>query len=135
MPRPVAPVLSHGDFTPSQVLLDRGRPGVVDLDTLCRAEPALDLGRFLAHVRLLVAKLTGAPGATLVVEPSHAFLRGYCGDDGRTVAGDDGGRVAFYVGTTLARSALHACRQLKDERLEIALELLDQVPLPEEVEL
>jgi aminoglycoside phosphotransferase (APT) family kinase protein len=133
-PEPGVLVLSHGDFTPSQVLLDGDRPGIVDLDTLCRSDPALDLGRFLAHVRLLVARLTGDPDAPLCADLSRAFLRGYGEEDGRSTAAHTG-RVSFYIGTTLARSAVHACRQLKDERLDLAVELLHHVPLPEEVEL
>ena len=41
-------VLAHGDLTPGQLLMSVLGVAVVDVDTLCRAEPALDLGRFLA---------------------------------------------------------------------------------------
>ena len=60
-------VLSHGDFTPSQVLgLDGHAPAVLDLDTLRWADPAEDLGRYLAHVALLAAKAGDpSPGDTL----------------------------------------------------------------------
>ena len=60
-------VLSHGDFTPSQVLgLDGHAPAVLDLDTLRWADPAEDLGRYLAHVALLAAKGGDpSPGDTL----------------------------------------------------------------------
>lgn len=135
VPEPATTVVCHGDFTPSQVLLDGDRPAIVDLDTLCRADPALDLGRFLAHVRLLVAKLTGNPFDPLSAELARAFLGAYDEEAGRPVTGDRERRVAFYAGTTLARSATHACRQLKDERVEIALQLLSHVPLSKEVEL
>ena len=117
-------VLSHGDFTPSQVLFDGDRLGIVDLDTLCRAEPALDIGRFLAHLRLRVAKLTGDPGTPLARELTQAFVRGYGEDETRAAAGSGGRRITYYYRTSLARSALHACRQLKDARLELTLELL-----------
>jgi Phosphotransferase enzyme family len=117
-------VLSHGDYTPSQVLPDHDGIAVVDLDTLCWAEPALDIGRFLAHLQLLVAKATGDPCAPLAVDLTEAFLRGYREDGARAAADLDGHRISFYIGTTLARTSLHACRQLKDRRLEIAQHLL-----------
>jgi aminoglycoside phosphotransferase len=131
---PSSLVLSHGDFTPSQVLLNGQHPGIVDLDTLCRADPALDVGRFLAHIRLQVARLTGDPRARLAEDLARSFLIGYAEEAGSMVTGDDGGRVALYVGTTLARSAAHACRRLKDDRLEIALGLLSDVQRSGEVE-
>ena len=120
-------VLSHGDFTPSQVLLDDDGLGVVDLDTLCRAEPALDLGRFLAHLQLRVARRAGSATTPVARELTEAFLRGYGESATGTAAGVGGQRVAFYTATTLARSALHACRALKADRLEIALDLLDSI--------
>jgi aminoglycoside phosphotransferase (APT) family kinase protein len=121
-------VLSHGDFTPSQVLLGGRVPAVVDLDTLCWADPAMDLGRYLAHVHLLGRK-AGGPGARERVEAlGNEFLRGYAGVSTRTssaaLAAD---RIAFYMATTLARSALHACRQLKPKRFELAVSLLEEV--------
>jgi hypothetical protein len=122
-------VLSHGDYTPSQVLLAAGRPAVVDLDTLCWADPALDLGRFMAQLELLGAKKGGAGARRLVEELCEEFLFGY-----ETAAQDSGrayvpptDRIAFYRATTLARSALHSCRQLKDRRLEVATSLLETI--------
>jgi hypothetical protein len=44
-------VSAHHDFRPAQVLLDGGRIGFIDFDGACRAEPALDLGRFRAKLR------------------------------------------------------------------------------------
>jgi hypothetical protein len=53
-PLPLAP--AHGSLAPAKVLFDGDRCGLIGLDTVCRAEPALDLGRFLAHLRVAVAK-------------------------------------------------------------------------------
>ena len=44
--RPDPLVSAHHDFRPAQVLLHDGRIGFIDFDGACRAEPALDLGRF-----------------------------------------------------------------------------------------
>ena len=125
---PATVVLSHGDFTPSQVLLNGGAPAVVDLDTLCWADPALDLGRFLAQLELLAVKRGGEAALPLVDQLSQEFLRGY--REATTYEGDTVGaahRIAFYQATTLARSALHSCRQLKEHRLRVALSLLDSL--------
>jgi hypothetical protein len=122
IPEPVTRVVCHGDFTPSQVLLDGGTPGVVDLDTLCLGDPALDLGRFLAHLQLLSAKVGGDDAAGLVDDLAHDFLRAYGEELGDPPA--DEGRIRLYLATSLARSALHSCRQLKQGRFDTALSLL-----------
>jgi len=125
---PSTVVLSHGDFTPSQVLLNGGAPAVVDLDTLCWADPALDLGRFLAQIALPAVRRAGPAAQPLVDDLSAVFLGAYAEASAGTVdvaAAAD--RIAFYQATTLARSALHSCRQLKEHRLGVALSLLGSV--------
>jgi ABC-type multidrug transport system fused ATPase/permease subunit len=117
------PVLCHGDFTPSQVLLHGGTPGVVDLDTLCLSDPALDLGRFLAQLDLLAAKGGGERAAGLAEDLAHDFLRGY-GEAAAKAPPADQGRIHLYKAISLARSALHSCRQLKEDRFDTALSLL-----------
>jgi ABC-type multidrug transport system fused ATPase/permease subunit len=119
---PVTRVVCHGDFTPSQVLLEGGMPGLVDLDTLCLGDPALDLGRFLAHLQLLSAKVGGEDVAGLVDDLAHDFLRAYGEELGDPPA--DEARIQLYQATSLARSALHSCRQLKQGRFDTALSLL-----------
>ena len=120
-PEPVTRVVCHGDFTPSQVLLDGGTPGVVDLDTLCLGDPALDLGRFLAHLHLLSAKVGGDDAAGLVDDLAHDFLRAY--GEGSGPAGRRGTDPAV-PGHQPGPSALHSCRQLKQGRFDTALSLL-----------
>jgi aminoglycoside phosphotransferase (APT) family kinase protein len=44
------PCCIHGDFKPSQLLLDGTRVRVVDLDRTCMGDPALDLGNFMAQL-------------------------------------------------------------------------------------
>jgi ABC-type multidrug transport system fused ATPase/permease subunit/aminoglycoside phosphotransferase (APT) family kinase protein len=127
---PEAPdlVLSHGDFTPSQVLLDGRTPAVVDFDTLCWADPALDLGRYLAHLDLLARKLGGPSVTTLVENLTNEFLGGYGEATARTASGAAAvDRIEFFKATTLMRTALNSCRQLKSYRLELAMSLLDDV--------
>src|SRR5205814_5146531 len=51
---------SHGDFSPSQLLFSSDQCSVIDFDTICQAEPALDLGQFLAYLRLAARKAGGS---------------------------------------------------------------------------
>jgi aminoglycoside phosphotransferase (APT) family kinase protein len=121
-------VLSHGDFTPSQVLQQGPVPAVVDLDTLCWADPALDLGRFLAHLHLIGLKAGGPFARERMERIGGEFLSAYAEVSTRTSSAARGSdRVAFYMATTLARSALHSCRQLKPERFSLATSLLEHV--------
>jgi hypothetical protein len=127
-PEPAELVLSHGDFTPSQVLLCPGRtPAVLDFDTLCWADPAQDIGRYLAHVLLLAGRYGDpAPGDTLE-RLAEELVGGYVEVSGGTGASPDPDRITFFMTTSLARAALNSCRQLKSHRLELALSLLDDI--------
>jgi aminoglycoside phosphotransferase (APT) family kinase protein len=121
-----APVLSHGDLTPSQVLLDGATAALVDLDDLCWADPARDLGRFLAHLEMRLARTADTQRGSTAGRLAAAFLSGYRHDaaSGRGMPAVPA-RLGFYRATSLARTALHACRALKDERLARALSLLE----------
>jgi hypothetical protein len=119
--------VAHGDFDASQVLFDGPTTSVVDFDTVCLAEPALDLGSFTGHLAVAVRKARGAGG----VDPDgseelgSAFLREYLclrGDGDADVLLD---RVAAYRRVALARLAVRSWCRLKPERLRAVLELLD----------
>ena len=121
-----AGVLTHGDYTPSQLLWDGTVVGVVDLDDICVADPARDLGRFIAAFALRSSRQIGMSYASAQVseltaslveaylearppgQPDHTLLR----------------RVAVHRALSLARSAARSCRQLKEDRLAAALTLL-----------
>lgn len=51
-PRDDAAAPAHGDLTPRNVLVGEGEVALVDLDRLCAAPPALDLGTYAARVLL-----------------------------------------------------------------------------------
>lgn len=121
-----AQVLCHGDFTPSQVLFtDDAVSGMVDLDTVCWGDPAMDLGRFLAHLDLAVAKAGGSSTEPWAERLASHFLAGY-GEaaGGRGLDGALPSRTRVFRSIALAFSALHACRKLKEHRLGLALSLL-----------
>ena len=46
------PRACHRDFHESQLLLSDAACGLIDFDTWCAADPALDAGNFAAHIRL-----------------------------------------------------------------------------------
>jgi hypothetical protein len=48
---PDPPVPTHGAFHCAQVLLDHDQIGFIDFDEFCQAEPAMDLGRFIATTK------------------------------------------------------------------------------------
>ncbi len=131
---PVAPVLAHGDLTPGQVLIDRsGRTGLVDVDTLCVAEPAHDLGRFLAYLHVAGVRRSRAAWP-LLTELTGTFLTNYLDLHVPTAAATGAeaearrlllGRTAAYRVLALARLGASACRQVKDERLAAVLDVLD----------
>lgn len=66
-----APSLVHGDLKADNLLLDEDRLRVLDLDRTCWAEPAVDLGKFLADLRWWSP--SGLASASLEV----AFHAGY----------------------------------------------------------
>jgi tRNA A-37 threonylcarbamoyl transferase component Bud32 len=44
--------LLHRDYHDKQIIIAGDRAGLIDFDTLCQGDPALDVGNFLAHVTL-----------------------------------------------------------------------------------
>ena len=59
-----APVVGiHRDFYGDQVLVDRDRIWLVDLDLYCQGHPALDIGNFIAHITEQSLRKTGNPNA------------------------------------------------------------------------
>ena len=125
-----APCLCHGDFKYAQILFDGPRCGLVDLDTLARAEPALDLGHFLAHLRAQVRRVSRRAGSPAAQEsdPGERFLRAYLDAMGDRVKDDDHlrARVEVYELASLLQLVLHSRLKFDEERLEDATALLDE---------
>src|SRR5205823_13152038 len=126
-PMPVC--LNHGDFTFSQLLFGGPAVGLVDFDSVCLAEPALDLGQFLAYLRLDVAKTepSGEVGETLANALASRFLASYAfARSARLTEGPLRARVAVYEVVSLVRLTLHAWQKLKGNRLRAALRVLEE---------
>jgi hypothetical protein len=129
---PLPPGPAHGDLTPAQVLFDGDRCGLTDLDTVCRAEPSLDLGHFLAHLRLAVARADRVAGAepddradrlAALVLATYAEAAGIDLDQLRR-------RSAVFEALSLARIALRSWEELEVARLIDVLRLMDTRPSP-----
>jgi hypothetical protein len=125
---PLLPCFNHGDFTYGQLLFDGAHSGLVDFDSVCQAEPALDLAQFLTYLRLASLKSKLPPAATraLMGRLSDQFLQTYVD----TTRGQTGEleqlvpRVAIYSTLSLVRRTLRSWQKFKPSRSESALELL-----------
>lgn len=129
--KPLPIGFGHGDFTYTQLIFADTSCGLVDFDTSCEAEPALDLGQFLAYVRLAVRKAerhTTNVTELAADELCNQFLNAYM-----QIAGYHGpaadqlrARVAVYEIISLLRIAQHSWQKMKGSRLEIVIDLLEE---------
>jgi hypothetical protein len=120
----------HGDYTYTQVVFESQQAGLVDFDSVCQAEPALDLGQFLAYLKVAgfkAQKVAGSDSRALVSELSDRFLHTYLVAMGGQI--DDAERlyvrVAVYQVISLLRRALRSWQKFKSSRLENALALIE----------
>jgi aminoglycoside phosphotransferase (APT) family kinase protein len=111
-------VLAHGDLTPSQLLFDGPRVGILDFDKLCQAEPSLDLGRFLAYLRFALTKHGGRDADGMAAR----FIEAY-GDQGGQPA--PAARIDAYEICSLVRMAARSWLQLKPARLAVVCAVLE----------
>jgi aminoglycoside phosphotransferase len=128
---PLDLLFSHGDFTYTQLIFDDAASGLVDFDTVCQAEPALDLGQFLAYQRLAILKdqRHDAPLPAAATERLCArFLDTYIAAAGCGPAEEQRLRVRTHVYEILMllRLAVHSWQKLKVSRLEHAITLLEE---------
>lgn len=116
---PLPARLSHGDFTPAQVIGDADSCGLLDFDNAAMAEPASDVGRFCAYLGM------SAHGDVTLRE---RFLTGYMKLAGLPQRGrpDLRRRVAAYQGLALCRIVLNSRQQLKAARADRAAALLEE---------
>jgi aminoglycoside phosphotransferase (APT) family kinase protein len=102
----------HRDFHEGQILLTEGSCGVIDFDTWCRADPALDIGNFAAHIRLWELR-TGGNAVVFAGE----FLQAAIGSDSQLPS-----RAAVWQRAALLRLA--AMLAFTSERTEVVDRLL-----------
>jgi aminoglycoside phosphotransferase (APT) family kinase protein len=125
------PCFSHGDFTYTQLIFDGSSGGLVDFDSICQAEPAQDLGHYLAYQRLNIVKDQDpdAPIAPEAIEHLGALFLDTYVDASRGWIADQGllrGRVAAYELISLIRLTLHSWEKMKGTRLRQTILLLEE---------
>lgn len=119
----------HGDYSLAQFLHDGSTVGLVDFDSACQAEPALDLGHFAAYLRMAVAKnqTSVESGEALAKVLADQFLGAYAQANGfdrldPTVEA----RTRVYEAVSLMRITIHAWQKFKPARARMVLALLEQ---------
>jgi hypothetical protein len=118
-PRPV-----HGDFYAKQVLVDRGKASLLDLDRAFRGDPAADLGRFLGHLERDALRGVVPPGR---VEPlGNALLDGYRRASGSSLPSGVGPYVAAAL-LSLAPDPFRYRERGWPQRIEALLERAETV--------
>ncbi len=118
-PGPMA--LAHGDFTHTQLLFDSGSIALIDFDTVCSAEAAVDLGHYMGYLRLVVAKAANGESSNDLADAlCTQFLDTYFAErQGLSPSAIEQlrRRAAAYELVSLVRIAGHGWYKLKNERL------------------
>jgi aminoglycoside phosphotransferase (APT) family kinase protein len=97
-----SPALAHGDFKADHLWVTRAGLTLIDLDDCCLADPALDLGKFLADLHWWYT-LSGRPG---LERAQSQFLDGY----GRELPADRLVRARLYELLWLVKITLRRAR-------------------------
>jgi hypothetical protein len=128
---PMPLCFNQGNLKCTQLSFDGQSYGLLDFDHVCQAEPALDLGQFLANLRLTIQE-AGNSGehspAGMEEQLCELFLNSYLkfSQHGSSDEGALRDRVCIYENLSLIRLAAHGWRNLKGDRLSHALALLDK---------
>jgi hypothetical protein len=122
--------LCHGDFKYAQLFFDGDAVGLVDLDNVCQAEPALDLGQFFAYLRTQARKNPRAESvsATLEHELCDRFLDEYAQrmELGAEEVARLRARATLHEVSSLLRMALHSQQKFKQARLDSTSALIEE---------
>ena len=123
--RPADPARpAHGSFRPAQVLLHAGRIGFIDFDGFGRAEPAADVGLFLATTRRLgvvaAPPARRAEAAAALDELTEGFLVRYSDVAPVTIE-----RVRLWEAVAALTAVLNCWTKVRPGRLGPTLLLLD----------
>ena len=122
--------LCHGDFKYAQVFFDGDQVGLVDLDNVCQAEPALDLGQFFAYLRTQARKNPRAESVSPTLEDElcarffdeYVSAMGLAAEDARRLLA----RTTLHEVASLLRVALHSSQKFKQARLDSASALVEE---------
>lgn len=113
-------VTSHGAFRADQLLVDGGELHMVDLDAICNANPAADVGNLLAYLRW---KAIREPHRSRFIEEARRrFLDGYSSER----PPPDETWIASYEAASLLKIAGRRFRNLDVHEWPRVPQLLDQ---------
>ncbi len=107
--------LVHRDFQYNQLLLGKDRATLVDFDTMSNADPALDVGDFLAHLKWKELQLEWSEAEARSF--TEAFLNAYGGD----LLPELRVRIDFYYRAYLLRIACRVALRRKWQHLTASL--------------
>lgn len=110
----------HRDFYDKQVLFTRERVTILDCDGVACGDPALDVGNFLAHLRLRALQ---SPDNARQLEKAAGNFAGAYG----TVDDAFGSRVRWWMGATMLRLA--CLYVLRPRWRDLAPRLLDETQM------
>jgi hypothetical protein len=116
-------VPTHGDFTPSQLLRAEDGCGLVDFDSMAHGEAALDVGQYLAYLRLAGAK-AGRP-----IDETERLGRHFLETYAAAVTGPPdalAARSRVYGCVSLFRTTVHAWQKLKPKRAALVFGPLER---------
>jgi hypothetical protein len=129
-PDPTGP--SHHSFRPAQVLMSDGRIGFIDFDSFCQAEPAMDLGLFLATIKdvgmATASAASRAAGGAPPGPETLAWLQGLCNRflaRYQVHAPVSSARVALWETSAVLTYVLHCWQKAKPDSLAATMAVLD----------
>lgn len=110
---------THGDFLPQNVLLDKGRTGVIDFASFCRSGPVYtDVAHFVGYLGVLSRKPLYS--RTSVESVARQFLSGYSRALNRNM-------LRLYVVRAILRMTADGNRQSSSGFVESTLDVLSSV--------
>jgi len=119
----------HGDFSYTQLIFAGTQCGLVDFDTVCQAEPSLDLGQFLAYLRVATMKPLEGPseeGRVMADRLCARFVDAYIESAGeRGVPEVVSSRAPLYELISLLRLAFHSWQKFKVKRLGYVMSVIE----------
>jgi hypothetical protein len=120
------PAFAHGDFKTEHLWVHRGGVTLIDFDTSCVADPALDVGKFLADLRWWYM----TKGHNGIEAAQRHFLDGYA--HGTRV--DRLARARIYESVLLIRLAVHRTQlfdvhwpERTEELVRLSAQILEEV--------
>jgi hypothetical protein len=126
--------LVHGSFKPSQLLFgSSGRVVVTDLDSVCVADPALDVGYFLAYLRPAALWQGSVRARAWFTAAADCFRDAYAAAARSATAQDDVehvlARASAYEAATLLKIASRRIRRLNSPRPRELAAILEEVSM------